>query len=68
MFEMKKMSDYGDLKTDVLSITDVSGRFIGVCLEYYGLNPGCYFNSPTWVNWGCNAEDNWCGARVYFRH
>ena len=40
MFRMKTMSDYHDLylKTDVLSLADIFKKFIGVCLEYYGLD------------------------------
>ena len=43
MFEIKTMGSYRDLylKIDVLLLTDVDvfEKFIGVCLEYYGLNP-----------------------------
>ena len=46
-FEMKTMGDYHDLylKTDVLLLADVFEKFIGVCLEYYGLHPCHYFSS-----------------------
>ena len=42
------MSDYHDLylKRDVLLLADVFEKFISTCLEYYGLDPCHYFNSP----------------------
>ena len=42
------MGDYHDLysKKEVLLLTDVSEELIGVCLEYYGLDPCHYFISP----------------------
>ena len=42
------MGDYHDLylKTDVLLLADVFEKFIGTCLEYYGLDPRHYFRSP----------------------
>ena len=48
MFKMKAVGDYQDLylKTDVLLLIDVFDKFIGVCLEYYGLDPCHYFSSP----------------------
>ena len=39
---MKTMGDYHDL---YLKAT-VSEKFIGLCLEYYGLDPCHYFSSP----------------------
>ena len=52
MFRMKTMSDYHDLylKTDVLSLADVFKKFIGVCLEYYGLD-GCHYFRSLGLNW-----------------
>ena len=52
MFRMKTMSDYHDLylKTDVLSLADIFKKFIGVCLEYYGLDRCHYFRSLG-LNW-----------------
>ena len=48
MFEMEKMGDYHDfyLKTDVLLLADVFEKSIGMCWEYYGLDPCNYFSSP----------------------
>ena len=45
---MNKMGDYHDLylKTDVLFLADVFEKFISTCLDYYGLDPCCYFSSP----------------------
>ena len=42
------MSDYYDvyLKTNVLLLADVFEKFVGTCLDYYGLDPCHYFNSP----------------------
>ena len=42
------MRDYHDLylKRDVLLLADVFEKFISTCLEYYGLDPCHYFNSP----------------------
>ena len=47
-YEMKNMGDYHDhyLKKDVLLLADVSEKFIGTCLKYYGLDPCHYFSSP----------------------
>ena len=47
-FEMNNMSNYHDhyLKKDVLLLADVFEKFIGTCLEYYGLDPCHYFSSP----------------------
>ena len=45
---MNTMGDYHDLylKTDVLLLPDVVEKFINTCLDYYGLDPCHYFNSP----------------------
>ena len=45
---MNTMGDYHDLylKIDVLLLADVFEKFIGTCLEYYGLDPCHYFSSP----------------------
>ena len=42
------MGDYHDLysKKKVLLLADVSEKLIGVCLQYYGLDPCHYFSSP----------------------
>ena len=42
------MGDYHDfhLKTDILLLADVFEKFISTCLDYYGLRPCHYFNSP----------------------
>ena len=47
-FGMNNMSNYHDhyLKKDVLLLADVFEKFIGTCLEYYGLDPCHYFSSP----------------------
>ena len=47
-FKMKTMSDYHNLylKTDVLLLTDVFGKFIKTYLDYYGLDTCHYFSSP----------------------
>ena len=44
----KTIEDYRDLylKTDVLLLADVFEKFVNTCLEYYGLDPCHYFNSP----------------------
>ena len=48
MFKMNRMGDYHDLymKTDVLLLADVFGKFISTCLEYYELDPCHYLSSP----------------------
>ena len=48
VFEIKKLGQYHDLylKTDVLLLCDVFGKFIGVCLKDYGVDPCHYFISP----------------------
>ena len=45
---MNKTGDSHDhyLKTNVLLLTDVFGKFINTCLKYYGLDPCHYFSSP----------------------
>ena len=45
---MKSMGGYHDhyLQKDVLLLIDVFGRFIDMCLKYYGLDPCHYFSSP----------------------
>ena len=44
---MNTMGDYHDiyLKTDVLLLADVFGKFINTCLDYYGLDRCHYFSS-----------------------
>ena len=44
---MNTMGDYHDLylKPDVLLLPNVFEKFINTCLEYYGLDPCCYFSS-----------------------
>ena len=46
-FKMKSSSDYHNLylKTNVL-LADIFKKFSNTCLEYYGLDPCHYFNSP----------------------
>ena len=48
VFKMNSLRDYHDLylKTDVLLLADVFGKFIKICLDYYGLDPCHYFSSP----------------------
>ena len=48
VFKMNTMGDYYDLylKTDVLLLADIFGKFINTCLEHYGLDPCHYFSSP----------------------
>ena len=48
VFKRNAMGDYHDLylKTDVFLLADVFEKFIGTCLEYYGLGPCHYFSSP----------------------
>ena len=45
---MKIVVDYHDLylKTDFLLLTNVFEKFIGVCLEYYGVDRYHYCSSP----------------------
>ena len=45
---MKNIGDYHDhyLTKDVFLLADGYERFIGTCLEYYGLDPCHYFSSP----------------------
>ena len=47
-FSMKYMGGYHGhyLKKDVLLLTDVFGKFIGMCLKFYKLDPFHYFRSP----------------------
>ena len=42
------MCDYHDhyFKKDVLLLADVYEKFIGTCLEHYGLDPCHYFSAP----------------------
>ena len=48
VFGIKNLGEYHDLylKTDVLLLCDVFEKFIGVSLDYYGLDPCHYINSP----------------------
>ena len=48
VFKMNTIGDYHDLylKTDVLLLSYVFGKFISTCLDYYGLDPCHYFSSP----------------------
>ena len=41
------MGDYNELylKTDVLLLADIFGKFTSTCLEHYGLFPCHYFSS-----------------------
>ena len=50
VFKIKNLGQYHDLylKTDVLLLTDVFEKFIGVCLKNYGLDPCHYISSPSW--------------------
>ena len=45
---MNTMGEYHDLylKADVLLLVDVLEKFVSTCLDYYGLDPCHYFNSP----------------------
>ena len=57
VFKMNAMRDYHDLylKTDVLLLADIFEKFIGTCLEYYGLDPFDYFSSPG-LSWNVMLE------------
>ena len=48
LFKMNTMGDYHDLylKTDLLLLADVFGKFIKTCIDYYGLDPCHYFSFP----------------------
>ena len=48
VFKIKNLGQYCNLylKTDVLLLCDVFKRFIGMCLNYYQLDPCHYFRSP----------------------
>ena len=52
VFKMNTMGYYHDLylKTDILLLADVFGKFINTCLEYYGLDP-CYYISSPGLSW-----------------
>ena len=52
VFEINSIGYYHDLylKTDILLLADVFEKFIKTCLDYYGLDPYHYFNSPG-LNW-----------------
>ena len=52
MFKMDTMGDYHDLhvNTDVSLLADVLGKFIAMCLEYYGLDP-CHYFSSAGLSW-----------------
>ena len=52
VFEINSIAYYHDLylKTDILLLADVFEKFIKTCLDYYGLDPCHYFNSPG-LNW-----------------
>ena len=60
---MKIMADYHDLylKTDVLLLVDVFEKFIGVCLEHYGLDPCHFFSSPGLI---CDAMLKMTGVEL----
>ena len=46
--KMNTMGDYHDLylKVDVLLLAGVFEKLISTCLDYYGLDPCCYFSCP----------------------
>ena len=48
VFGIKTLGEYHDLylKTDVLLLCNVFEKFIGVCLNYYRLDPCHYFSAP----------------------
>ena len=48
VFTMNTVGDYHDLylKTDVLLLADIFEKFVNTYLDYYGLDPCCYFNRP----------------------
>ena len=52
MFELKNLGQYHDLylKTGVLLLCDVFGKFISVCLADYGLHPTHFYSSPA-LSW-----------------
>ena len=48
VFKIKNLGEYHDLylKTDVLLLVDVFGKFVETCLNYCRLDPCHYFSSP----------------------
>ena len=48
VFKMNKIGVYDNLylKTEVLLLANVFEKFIGICLDYYGLDPCRYFGTP----------------------
>ena len=48
VFKVNAMGESHDLylKTDVLLLADVFGKFIKTCIDYYELDPCHYFSSP----------------------
>ena len=59
------MGNYHDLylKADVLLLTDAFEKFIGVCLEYYGLDPCYYFSSPG-LSWDAMLKMTGVGLKI----
>ena len=47
-FKMNTLGNYHNLhlKTHVLLLADVFGKFFKICLDHYGLNPCHYFSAP----------------------
>ena len=48
IFKINALGEYHNLylKTDLLLLCDIFGKFIKACLEYYSLDPSHYFSCP----------------------
>ena len=59
VFKINIMGDFHELylNTDFLLLADFFEKFINACLEYYGLDPCYYFNSPG-LNWDAMFKMN----------
>ena len=67
--DIKDMDDYHDyyLKKDILLFADAFEKFIGTCLNIYGLDPCHYFSSPG-LSWDAMLKNDWCKIRKIIRH
>ena len=63
MFKRKNLGEYHDLysKTDVLLLCDIFEKFVGVSLDYCGLDP-CHFISSPGSSW--DAMLKFTGVRL----